>query len=311
MQKEVQHADISLAVLPEQFPAAAETLRQAACDVLYYWEVASDALNYFLPFLRLAPVQCTSWSTLVTSGVPQVDYYLSSALVETDEADAFYSERLVRLDSLLSCQPRVTLTQPARDREYFGLPAQSHLYVCPQNLLKFHPDFDELLAGILRRDPLGLVVIKHRPWPRAGELLQQRFRHTLPDVASRVILLPWQSHDEYLLLLAVADVILDTPHYGAGSTIYDVFSLNQPMVTLPGRLNVSRYTLACYRRMGILDLVADSPAAYVDLAVRAGCDEDFRHAVKTQIAERSDLLFNDLAAVREHVRFFEHVASHF
>ena len=76
----LQHPDLSIGVLPEQFPAAVAAIQAARCHVLYYWEIGSDALNYFLPFLRLAPVQCTSWSTLVTSGVPDVDYYLSSAL---------------------------------------------------------------------------------------------------------------------------------------------------------------------------------------------------------------------------------------
>ena len=30
-------------------------------------------MNYFLPFARLAPVQCTGWGSTITSGVPAVD----------------------------------------------------------------------------------------------------------------------------------------------------------------------------------------------------------------------------------------------
>jgi predicted O-linked N-acetylglucosamine transferase (SPINDLY family) len=271
---------------------------------LYDWEIGSDALNYFLPFLRLAPVQGTSWSTLVTSGVPNVDYYLSSDLVERDDAQADYSERLVRLASLLSCQPRQTLPAPARDRTDLGLPAGKQLYVCPQNLIKLHPDFDDLAAGILRTDGDGVLVVKHGRWPRTGQRLLERFARSLPDVIDRVIILPWLSPDEYQHLLAAADVILDTPHYGAGSTTYDIFSVNQPLVTLPGRYNVGRYTLACYRRMGIADLIADSPQHYVQLAVRVATDRDFRQDVKTRIAERTDMLFDDEQAVAEHVRLF-------
>jgi protein O-GlcNAc transferase len=326
MQQILQHPDVSVTVLPESFPAAVATIQAAACGLLYYWEVGSDALNYFLPFLRLAPVQCTSWSTLVTSGVPNVDYYLSSALVEDrgetcetgigtdrpdrcqspfgDDADAHYSERLIRLRSLLSCQPRQTLPEPRRDRAHFGLPADYTLYVCPQNLLKIHPDFDDLAARILRADPNGLLVLKHGRWPRTGQRLLERFRRTLADVLDRVVLLPWLSHDDYLHLVALADVVLDTPHYGAGSTNYDIFSFNQPLVTLPGRFNIGRYTLACYRRMGLTDLIAESPDHYVQLAVRVGTDPDFRQFVTARIGERSVALFDDRAAVDEHVRFF-------
>ena len=98
-------------------------------------------------------------------------------------------------------------------------------------------------------------------------------------------------------------MVLDTPHYGAGSTTYDIFSFNQPIVTLPGRFNIGRYTLACYRKMGLPDLIADSPEHYVELAVRVATDEDFRHDVRARIAERSDVLFDDREAVAEHVRF--------
>jgi len=305
----IHRPDVSATVLPERFPAAASTLAAAHCDVLYYWECGSDALNYFLPFLRLAPVQCTSWSTLVTSGVPELDCYLSSALVETEEADRDYSEKLVRLNSLLACQPRATLPGPVPHRSAFGLPAGKHLYVCPQNLLKFHPDFDPLLAGILDNDGDGVVVIKQGRWPRSGELLQERFRRTLPHVCDRIIMLPWQSHAAYLQLLAQADVVLDTPHYGAGSSSYDIFSFNQPLVTLPGQFNIGRYALACYRRMGIGDLIAASPDEYVQLAVRVATDLDFRQFVQSRLAERSELLFDDQRAVDEHARFFHEAAS--
>jgi protein O-GlcNAc transferase len=304
VQRMLHHPDVAVMVLPESFPAAVATIEAAACDVLYYWEVGSDALNYFLPFLRLAPVQCTSWSTLVTSGVPNVDYYLSSALVESDEADGQYSEKLIRLPALLSCQPRQVPPQPPRDRGDFGLPTDKHLYLCPQNLLKLHPDFDDLAARILRADPDGLLVLKHARWPRIGQRLMGRFRRTLPDVLDRVVLFPWLSSDDYLHLLTLADVVLDTPHYGAGSTVYDIFSFNLPLVTLPGRFNIGRYTLACYRKMGLAELIADSPEQYVQLAVRVATDPDYRDVVTAHIAERSGIVFDDQAAVDAHVRFF-------
>ena len=38
-----------------RFPSAIRQVRAAACDLIYYWEVGSDAMNYFLPFARLRP----------------------------------------------------------------------------------------------------------------------------------------------------------------------------------------------------------------------------------------------------------------
>ncbi len=119
-----------------------------------------------------------------------------------------------------------------------------------------------------------------------------------------MVFLPPQPFGDYCRLLQLAAVVLDPPHYGAGSTCYDLFSYNLPVVTLPGELIVGRVTQACYRKMGIEDLVVQSPEEYITKAVQVATDREYRKYVTERIAEKSDLLFNDLEAVREHERFF-------
>ncbi len=52
---------------------------------------------------RLAPVQCVTWGQPETTGMPTMDYFLSSALMEPPDGDAHYTERLVRLPQLGLC----------------------------------------------------------------------------------------------------------------------------------------------------------------------------------------------------------------
>ena len=85
VRSEIRNKEIRLVTYPSSYDQIIETLRQEEFSILYYWEVATDSLNYFLPFMRLAPVQCTSWGIQVTTGIPTMDYYLSSALVESRE----------------------------------------------------------------------------------------------------------------------------------------------------------------------------------------------------------------------------------
>ncbi len=227
--------------LPNPFKAVVERVAAAHCDVLYHWQIGTDAVNYFLPFARLAPVQCTSWGTHGTSGVPSVDYYLSSTLLEPEDADAHYSETLVRLTTLPTYQRRPTRPDPPATRAEFGLPEDAHLYCCLQRVLKFHPEFDALLAGVLRRDPHGLVLIRDGRAAHAAALLRQRFFTSIPDVAERIRFLPGRDTRGYYRLLSLADVVLDTYPYGAGLTAYDIFGLDLPLVTLPGPYAVGRY----------------------------------------------------------------------
>ena len=280
----------------------ADTIRAAQFDVLYFWEIATDATNYFLPFFRLAPVQCTSWGIQVTSGVPQVDYYLSSKLVEPDDARDHYSENLLLADTLLTFQERAAAPQPGKRRADFGLRPEQHLYVCAQQLGKFHPDFDPLLADILRRDAQGVIVVTEDRYGYNAARLRQRLATTIPDVAPRVVFVKFQPTADYLSLLAAADVLLDPLHFGGVNSTYDGLSLDQPIVTLPSQFQRGRYTLGCYKKMGISRCIASTAEQYVELALALANDADLRADVVAEIRETSPRLFEDLDAVREHER---------
>ena len=62
---------------------------------------------------------------------------------------------------------------------HFGLPDDAHLYGCPQTVFKLHPAFDAVLAGVLRRDPRGLLVLLAPQEPHWRTLLEARFRAVL------------------------------------------------------------------------------------------------------------------------------------
>jgi len=291
--------------LAAHFPQAIADLRAARLDLLYFWEIGTDSVNYFLPLFRCAPFQCTSWGWPVTSGIPQVDAFISSDLLEPPDADSHYSERLVRLAHIPNFYYRPKcLAGP--DRERFGLPAGRHLYFCGQNPRKIHPDFDGLLGEILRGDPLGLVVLVEAARPAVTQLLRERFAGNLGDVLDRVRFMPRMNHAQYLQLIASADVVLDTLHYGGGAnTTYDALALGMPVVTLSGEFHRGRYAATAYRTMNLEDCVAASVADYVQRAVRIAADGDYRQALCEQIRERSEVLFENCTAVGELEDFFE------
>ena len=50
-----------------------------------------------LASLRHAPVQATTWGHPVTSGMSTIDFFLSADEFEPPDADAHYTETLIRL----------------------------------------------------------------------------------------------------------------------------------------------------------------------------------------------------------------------
>ncbi|MBN1909543.1 MAG: tetratricopeptide repeat protein [Pirellulales bacterium] len=305
IRRELPFEHVGILAIAEPIEVMVEAIREARFDVLYYREVGTDAPNYFLPFFRLAPVQCTSFGIQVTSGIPNMDYYMSSTLVESEGAQAHYRERLLLADTLLPYRRPVTWPEPLRGRDEFGFSHREHLYVCAHQLGKCHPDFDAVMASILRRDPAGRIVFTSDRWGYIAEKLKARFARTIPDVAGRITFLPFLGRPDYLSLMAMADVLLDPLYFGGMNTSYDGLAMERPIVTLPSAYHRGRYALGCYRKIGYTECVASDVEDYIAKAVSFATDADRRHEACREIARRKHLLFEDERSISEHERLFQ------
>jgi predicted O-linked N-acetylglucosamine transferase (SPINDLY family) len=112
---------------------------------------------------------------------------------------------------------------------------------------------------------------------------------------------------DYLNLIALADVMLDTVHFNGMNTSLEAFAVGTPVVTLPAAFQRGRHTQAMYRRMGLDHFIASDADAYVEQAVRLANDVDHRRAVSNRILANNAVLFEDAGVVREFERFFVEV----
>jgi predicted O-linked N-acetylglucosamine transferase (SPINDLY family) len=83
--------------LPNNLVRARETLAALELDILVYLDIGMEPLSYFLAFARLARMQCVLGGHPVTTGIANMDYFLSADLSEPPDGDSHYSEKLVRL----------------------------------------------------------------------------------------------------------------------------------------------------------------------------------------------------------------------
>jgi predicted O-linked N-acetylglucosamine transferase (SPINDLY family) len=291
--------------LPDSLPRARQKLAEAACDILFYPDIGMHALSYFLAFARLAPVQCVGWGHPLTTGIPNMDYFLSSQSLTPENGSEGFSERLARFPRLPIRYPRPAPLARAYERRDFGLPEKGRIYLCPQSLFKFHPDFDAALSGILQSDPDALIVTIHGKHPLWAETLRARFAASFDHDPARIVFLPRLSMDDFTGALSVADILLDTFHFGGGNTTLEALAQNAPVVTLPSEYLRGRISLACYRQMDLDEPVAASQDEYVEKAVRLAGDRDARAALGRRIEQGSHALFDDDGVVREMEDFFE------
>jgi predicted O-linked N-acetylglucosamine transferase (SPINDLY family) len=271
-------------------------LASAAFDVLVYTDIGMEPITYFLAHARLAPVQIVMGGHPVTTGLPSVDYFLSTTGYEPADAAEHYTERLLRLPV-----PPVWIRRPpmpAADAPFAGKPAGERWYVCPQSLFKLQPAMDGALAEILRRDPGGRLVLIEGTDAGQTRRWQARFA-AQGDVGDRVLWLPRLSFADYGRLLHAADALLDPFPFNGGHSTYTACALGVPPVTLTGSSLRSRVTTGVLERLGVTETVTGDVAGYVDRALALAHDGDQRRAIGDRLAQAAGALFETDAAVRQ------------
>ncbi|MGD8810469.1 MAG: tetratricopeptide repeat protein, partial [Gammaproteobacteria bacterium] len=298
----VRHAD-RVERLDGDLVRQREQIGRAELDILFYPDIGMDYATYFLAFARLAPVQCVTWGHPVTTGIPTIDYFLSCALAEPADAPAHYSERLIRLGGLPFSYRRPPRPASTKTRADFGLEDAWHVYFLAQNLFKIHPDMDVALRRILEDDPLARVVLIEGHYPTWGEILRRRFAESLGSAANRVVFLPRLGHDDFMRMLALADVSLDSFPFCGGNTTYQALAMGTPVVTLPGDFLRGRLSLAILCALGVTETIAMNADEYARIAVRLTTDGDWAAYIAGRIEAGAPDIFDDPVFLEDAAEF--------
>ncbi|QGJ68883.1 UDP-glucose:protein N-beta-glucosyltransferase [Planctomycetales bacterium 10988] len=299
-QRIAKYADQYIQV-PADLLTAIKKVAECQLDILYLPDIGMDALTYTAAFNRMAPIQACCWGHPVTTGLKTVDAFVSSVHLDPPGAgtEDQYTERIIRLPRLGVVYEKPQLEEPIQSRSALGVPEEGNLYVCPQTLFKFHPEMDDIFAGVLRGDPNGHLALIKGKYDTWESRLEARWAKKLPDVRDRIHWVKQLPRIHFLHLLHHADVMLDPLHFGGGNTSYEGFAFGTPIVTLPNHLLRGRLTYSMYQQMDWEELIVDSNQEYIDKAVRLGTDPAYRKHCSDEINKRSPVLYNDTAIVRD------------
>jgi predicted O-linked N-acetylglucosamine transferase (SPINDLY family) len=126
----------------------------------------------------------------------------------------------------------------------------------------------------------------------------------------RLVFAPRVAPSEYLARFALADVMLDTFPFNAGTTASDALWMGTPIVTRAGRTYISRMAGSLLNAVGLPDLVAENLADYERLAITLGRQPQRVASYKRYLAEhgRTSPLFDLPQIVRDIETQFERLA---
>lgn len=290
-----------------------EMILERRPDILIYPEIGMDAMTVRLASLRLAPVQAAGWGHPETTGLPTIDYYLSTEAFEPANAREHYAEQLVALPHLGCCYQPLPVECVEPDLAGLGIQEEFPLLLCPGTPFKYEPRHDRVFIEIARR--LGrcrMIFFTQQP-QYLSENLRQRlmgvFARAQLDFERYVIFIPKQPRPAFYGLMRRADVFLDTIGFSGFNTAMQAVECGLPIVTREGRFMRGRFASGILKRMGMQELIAATEEEYVEVAVKLAQDAGYRDQIRARIAASRDVLYEDVAPIRALEEFLMGVAG--
>ena len=253
--------------LPKNFSEKQKIILNEKLDILFYPEIGLSLQLYYLSFIRLAKIQMTSWGHPETTSNSSIDYFLTSKLIEEKNSQKNFSERLLYLDYL----PMYYYIPLVNNKINKELLSQNNIYSCPQTLQKIHPEFDLVIAGILKKDKKAKInFIKDQNNVLYKKLIS-RFQKNKEIDLERVNFLDGLSWEQYINHCGQSSVLLDPIYYGAGNSFYESVFYGTPTITMPTNYTKSRLVLGAYNQIDITEMnfnpIVSSIDSYVSKAV--------------------------------------------
>jgi len=293
------------------FDELCRIIRDDNLHVLIYPEIGMDPVSLKLSAIRLAPVQCTSLGHPDTSGLPTVDYYLSSDLMEPPDTDDHYIEKLIRLPNLGFFYEPFESPVVEETRETFGLRQKSILYLCSHALFTYLPQYDEVFPRIAQEvgDCQFLFIAHENKESPVTEKFQARIRKAFDKFnlnhEYHMVFLPALSPSHYHAVNRVSDIFLDSIGWSSNNSTFEAVACDLPVVTMPGLLMRQRHCSGILTMMGLTETIASSVDEYVSIAARLGEDPEWRRYIANKISENKHRIYRDMTCITALEDFLE------
>ena len=246
--KEEEKNKIKNFQLPKLFKEKIDLILEQNLDIIFYPDIGMSSQLYYLTFLRLGKYQLTSWGHPETTGHSNIDYFLSSKLLEISkqEAQKHYSEKLILCDYL-----PMYLSKPDIKKINDDEIKSNNIYSCPQTLFKLHPDFDEVIFKILEKDKKAKIFFIKDKNKTFYKKIFNRLQKKLLKEIDRITFLNPLEETEYIHHCGRASVLLDPFYFGAGNSFHESMVYGTPTVTMPTKYLRTKIVQGAYKQMQI------------------------------------------------------------
>ena len=287
---------------------AARLIAQAGIDIAVDLQGLTNGARPAILGHRAAPIQVSYLGLPGTSALPGVDWMLADRFVMPEALLPYCTEKPIYLPHCYQVSDRQRDVAPRPERLRYGLREDAFVFCSFNNNHKFTPEMFGAWMRILGAVPGSVLWLLADNDTARANMLRVAGEHGIGS--DRLVFAPRVSPAEYLARFQLADVMLDTFPFNAGTTASDALWMGTPIVTRAGRTYISRMAGSLLHAVGLPDLVTESLADYEALAITLGLQPQRVASYKRYLAEhgRTSPLFDMPQIVRDIEAQFERMA---
>lgn len=243
---------------------------------------------------RAAPVQVNFLGYAGTMGADYADYIVADRIVIPEEHRPYFAEKVVWLPGTFFPAGSRLASDAGTNRSAHNLPGQGFVFCSFNNSYKITPDVFDVWTTLLKDVP-GSVLWLSDPGQaaRANLSREAEVRGVAPQrliFAARTT-----SHADHLARLPLADLFLDTWPYNAHTTASDALRAGLPVLTKIGDAFAARVAASLLTALDMGELIAATPNAYRETALRLANDPAQRCALREKLTRNLKSGVFDLA----------------
>jgi len=232
---------------------------------------------------RLAPVQVSWMGYPGTLGDPCADYFIADHVTMPPGAEAFFTEKVVRLAHCYQANDDARAIVPdLRGRAGWGLPESGFVFASFNQCYKISPAEWDIWMGLLRKVDGSVLWLLAASATARGNLRREAGARGVDP--ARLVFAPHLPHAEHLGRLAHADLFLDTFAVNAHTTASDALWAGLPVLTVAGRQFAARVAASLLHAVGLPELAVRTEADYAQAALELARDPARLAGLRTRLA---------------------------
>jgi len=233
-----------------------------------------------------APVQVSYLGYPCTTGIETIDWRITDAKADPPGmTEHHYTEKLMRLGRTGWCY-RPMAEAPAVG----GLPADRNRFVTFgsfNNLAKINENGIAAWLEILRRIPSARLLLKYTGLGEASVQEEMRAQFAAGGIEPQRIVMRGRDETipQHVARYAQMDIALDTFPYNGTTTTCEALWMGVPVVTIAGKMHLSRVGASLLETVGLGDVVGESVNEYVEKAVELAGDLERLRRLRANLRE--------------------------